>query len=185
MKWSFVLLLTAMAMPVMAQSEPMISNSCDSTAFERPEVISVDMSTFAELRSSAKFIFLPSQYDANLYQSEKRYSQADLQLFIDTNYVCSFTDNGDYLILPSMVTGGGSGLFYYLALYKIEQGYWVLKDEMFLGDRIEINSLTHNGENYRILYTQHGVDQAMAEEPKEKVSRKFLITDNKLTEQTN
>ncbi|GAM68162.1 hypothetical protein JCM19236_2317 [Vibrio sp. JCM 19236] len=54
-----------------------------------------------------------------------------------------------------------------------------------MGDRIELKSLTYNKDMFKVEYAQHSVEQAMAEEPKEFVSRKFLITDNKLTEQTN
>lgn len=185
MKWSFALLFGAIAMPALAQSEQVTPTNCDASAFERPEAISVDMSTFAELKSAARFVFIPSQYDLKLYQSEKRYSQAEVQLFIDTNYVCSVGNKDGYLLIPSMVTSGGSGLFYYIALYKQQPGYWELEDEMFLGDRIELKSLTYNKDMFKVEYAQHSVEQAMVEEPKEFVSRKFLITDNKLTEQTN
>lgn len=107
MKWSFALLFGAIAMPALAQSEQVTPTNCDASAFERPEAISVDMSTFAELKSAARFVFIPSQYDPKLYQSEKRYSQAEVQLFIDTNYVCSVGNKDGYLLIPSMVTSGG------------------------------------------------------------------------------
>ena len=84
------------------------------------------------------------------------------------------------------ISNQGSGVFYYLGLFKHDQqrSRVVLVDQLFLGDRVKIqtldvaqqsdsksqNKLTGQG---FIGFTQHSAEQSFAETPSEKVLMSF------------
>ncbi|MFM2643140.1 hypothetical protein AAFX33_18515 [Vibrio chagasii] len=89
-------------------------------------------------------------------------------------------------VAPMWVSNQGSGVFYYLGLFKHDQqrSRVVLVDQLFLGDRVEIQTLEvaqpdvtqakgkRNGEGF-IGFTQHSAEQSFVEAPSEKVLMSF------------
>ncbi|NAZ71897.1 hypothetical protein [Vibrio toranzoniae] len=92
----------------------------------------------------------------------------------------------NFFVAPMWISNQGSGVFYYLGLFKHDQqrSRVVLVDQLFLGDRVKIqtldvtqqpdsksqNKLTGQG---FIGFTQHSVEQSFAETPSEKVLMSF------------
>ncbi|CAH6781476.1 conserved hypothetical protein [Vibrio chagasii] len=89
-------------------------------------------------------------------------------------------------VAPMWVSNQGSGVFYYLGLFKHDQqrSRVVLVDQLFLGDRVQIQTLEvaqpdvtqakgkQNGEGF-IGFTQHSAEQSFVEAPSEKVLMSF------------
>ncbi|EDK30882.1 hypothetical protein VSWAT3_12457 [Vibrionales bacterium SWAT-3] len=89
-------------------------------------------------------------------------------------------------VAPMWVSNQGSGVFYYLGLFKHDQqrSRVILVDQLFLGDRVEIQTLEvaqpdvtqakgkQNGEGF-IGFTQHSAEQSFVEAPSEKVLMSF------------
>lgn len=92
----------------------------------------------------------------------------------------SYLDNGtiDYAAVILISDGGGSGTFYYVASPIHQDDDYYISDAVFIGDRIEIESITTEDGQIVIDYLKHGEDQAMAEEPTEKVQDTFIIVDD-------
>ncbi|WP_261818059.1 hypothetical protein [Vibrio gallicus] len=187
MKWLVTGALAGLMLPALTFAHPLTPTqfNCDVADYNRPNTLHLDMSENADVQIASQLLLEPSQHDKRLYQSTERYTESNLQLFIDTNYVCFNKGSNGYVVVPSIVTSGASGVFYYLTLYQVNPQRWMFKNEVFLGDRVELNSLSFKGDQFHIVYSEHGIDQAMAEHPQQTVSREFRITDNKLTEQSN
>ena len=91
-----------------------------------------------------------------------------------------------FYVAPMSVSNQGSGVFYYLGLFKHDQqrSRVVLVDQLFLGDRVQIQTLEvakqegtqskgkQSGEGF-IGFTQHSAEQSFAEAPSEKVLMSF------------
>lgn len=75
---------------------------------------------------------------------------------------------------------GGTGSFYYLAASLNQNGHMVPVDTTFLGDRVIIDSLEILNGKIHIVYFTHAPDQPMAEQPKQRVEKTFILENNKL-----
>ncbi|MGB2147154.1 MAG: hypothetical protein ACPHZ7_09350 [Vibrio toranzoniae] len=106
---------------------------------------------------------------------------------VDTKSLAAVTlGEATFFVAPMWISNQGSGVFYYLGLFKHDQqrSRVVLVDQLFLGDRVKIqtldvtqqpdsksqNKLTGQG---FIGFTQHSVEQSFAETPSEKVLMSF------------
>ncbi|MEZ9565912.1 hypothetical protein AB4427_19340 [Vibrio artabrorum] len=87
-----------------------------------------------------------------------------------------------FFVAPMWVSNQGSGVFYYLGLFKFDQkrSRVVLVDQLLLGDRVQIQTLDvtppadgqFTGAGF-IGFTQHSSKQSFAEAPSEKVLMSF------------
>ncbi|MFA0324770.1 hypothetical protein AB4519_10210 [Vibrio splendidus] len=106
---------------------------------------------------------------------------------VDTNNLSAVTlSKASFFVAPMWVSNQGSGVFYYLGLFKHDQqrSRVVLVDQLFLGDRVQIQTLEvaqqqdlqsaskQTGEGF-IGFTQHSAEQSFAESPSEKVLMSF------------
>ncbi|CAK1772302.1 conserved hypothetical protein [Vibrio crassostreae] len=106
---------------------------------------------------------------------------------VDTKSLSAVTlGNASFFVAPMWISNQGSGVFYYLGLFKHDQqrSRVVLVDQFFLGDRVQIQTLDvtqqpHSqsqkkltGEGF-IGFTQHSAEQSFAEAPSEKVLMSF------------
>lgn len=106
---------------------------------------------------------------------------------VDTKSLSAVTlGNASFFVAPMWVSNQGSGVFYYLGLFKHDQqrSRVVLVDQLFLGDRVQIQTLDVaqqpdsqsqkklTGEGF-IGFTQHSAEQSFAEPPSEKVLMSF------------
>ncbi|MCG9543469.1 hypothetical protein L1D37_06780 [Vibrio sp. Isolate33] len=106
---------------------------------------------------------------------------------VDTKSLSAVTlGNASFFVAPMWISNQGSGVFYYLALFKHDQqrSRVVLVDQLFLGDRVQIQTLDVaeqpdsqsqkklTGEGF-IGFTQHSAEQSFAEPPSEKVLMSF------------
>lgn len=106
---------------------------------------------------------------------------------VDTKSLAAVTlGEATFFVAPMWISNQGSGVFYYLGLFKHDQqrSRVVLVDQLFLGDRVKIqtldvaqqpdsksqNKLTGQG---FIGFTQHSAEQSFAETPSEKVLMSF------------
>lgn len=106
---------------------------------------------------------------------------------VDTKSLAAVTlGEATFFVAPMWISSQGSGVFYYLGLFKHDQqrSRVVLVDQLFLGDRVKIqaldvtqqpdsksqNKLTGQG---FISFTQHSAEQSFAETPSEKVLMSF------------
>ncbi|WP_146443069.1 hypothetical protein [Vibrio kanaloae] len=106
---------------------------------------------------------------------------------VDTKSLAAVTlGEANFFVAPVWISNQGSGVFYYLGLFKHDQqrSRVVLVDQLFLGDRVKIqtldvaqqsdsksqNKLTGQG---FIGFTQHSAEQSFAETPSEKVLMSF------------
>ncbi|NAZ94824.1 hypothetical protein [Vibrio toranzoniae] len=106
---------------------------------------------------------------------------------VDTKSLAAVTlGEATFFVAPMWISNQGSGVFYYLGLFKHDQqrSRVVLVDQLFLGDRVKIqtldvaqqpdsksqNKLTGQG---FIGFTQHSAEQSFAEIPSEKVLMSF------------
>ncbi|MDD1828438.1 hypothetical protein LRP52_40370 [Photobacterium sp. ZSDE20] len=106
---------------------------------------------------------------------------------VDTKSLSAVTlGNASFFVAPMWISNQGSGVFYYLGLFKHDQqrSRVVLVDQLFLGDRVQIQTLDVaeqtdsqsqkklTGEGF-IGFTQHSAEQSFAEPPSEKVLMSF------------
>ncbi|NVN80452.1 MULTISPECIES: hypothetical protein [unclassified Vibrio] len=106
---------------------------------------------------------------------------------VDTKSLSAVTlGNASFFVAPMWISNQGSGVFYYLGLFKHDQqrSRVVLVDQLFLGDRVHIQTLDVaqqpdsqsqkklTGEGF-IGFTQHSAEQSFAEPPSEKVLMSF------------
>lgn len=95
--------------------------------------------------------------------------------------IISYLEDGtvDYAAVILINDGGGSGTFYYVASpINKGEGDFYISDAIFIGDRIEIESITAADGQIVIDYLKHGENQAMAEEPTEEAQSTFVIVDD-------
>lgn len=98
------------------------------------------------------------------------------------------SENRTDIVAVLAVDNGGSGHFYYAAVYTLKAGGTELTGSVFLGDRIKIThagigELTHDPQaDYRITIKllERAADAPMASEPNIPVTRVFYVTDGKL-----
>lgn len=109
------------------------------------------------------------------------------EVTVDTKSLSAVTlGNASFFVAPMWISNQGSGVFYYLGLFKHDQqrSRVVLVDQLFLGDRVQIQTLDVaeqpdsqsqkklTGEGF-IGFTQHSAEQSFAEHPSEKVLMSF------------
>lgn len=73
------------------------------------------------------------------------------------------------VVIPFAVSNQGSGVFYYLGLFKWDSGRQrvILSDAKLAGDRIDIIELQRNNDTMTLNFNKHGQAQSMAEVPAE------------------
>jgi len=73
------------------------------------------------------------------------------------------------VVIPFAVSNQGSGVFYYLGLFKWDSARQrvILSDAKFAGDRIEISALTRADDRMTLSFKKHGKAQSMSEAPEE------------------
>lgn len=78
------------------------------------------------------------------------------------------------------VSNQGSGLFYYLVMFRYDDARqrMVLTDEVLLGDRIDVSMLKVQDAEVAVVFYQHAPQQAMAEKPNQKMELKFTLTED-------
>ncbi|MEZ8061210.1 MULTISPECIES: hypothetical protein [Vibrio] len=106
---------------------------------------------------------------------------------VDTKSLAAVTlGEANFFVTPMWISNQGSGVFYYLGLFKHDQqrSRVVLVDQLFLGDRVKIQTLDAaqqsdsksqnklTGQGF-IGFTQHSAEQSFAETPSEKVLMSF------------
>lgn len=94
------------------------------------------------------------------------------------------TADGTYVAYV-VINNGGSGDLFYLATFQAGETNFENRDSVFLGDRIDVQSLSVNQQTAISNYLEHTPDQAMVEAPTQAVSRTFEVTaQGKLIEDT-
>ncbi|MDA0148938.1 hypothetical protein [Vibrio sp. LaRot3] len=75
------------------------------------------------------------------------------------------------------VSNQGSGLFYYLVTFEYDQqrARMVMKNSVFLGDRITVKSLQYQFDKLELIYLEHSDSQSYADSPTHKVERSFTL----------
>ncbi len=114
---------------------------------------------------------------------------------VDTNNLSSVTiGKASFFVAPMWVSNQGSGVFYYLGLFKHDQhrSRVVLVDQFFLGDRVRIQTLDItqlldsqsklSGEGF-IGFTRHSAEQSFPELQSEKVLMSFSFNTQSIDEQ--
>ncbi|KGY14109.1 hypothetical protein NM22_01220 [Vibrio tubiashii] len=83
------------------------------------------------------------------------------------------------------VSNQGSGVFYYLAVFKYDEfrQRLVSKGTAFLGDRIRVDSIEANADQVTVKILERDERQAMSEEPKKIVTILFKLTKQDSLEQ--
>lgn len=97
-----------------------------------------------------------------------------------TQYTVMMEDGNIATILA--VNSGGSGTFEYLAVFEPGEASWQMTASAPLGDRIQIDDLTTEGDTITVDYKEHGPDQAMVDAPNTPVSKTFTYANSTLTE---
>ncbi|SBS60962.1 hypothetical protein [Vibrio atlanticus] len=114
---------------------------------------------------------------------------------VDTNNLSSVTlGKASFFVASMWVSNQGSGVFYYLGLFKHDQhrSRVVLVDQFFLGDRVRIQTLEItqlldlqsklSGEGF-IGFTRHSAEQSFPELQSEKVLMSFSFNTQSIDEQ--
>ncbi|WP_454440322.1 hypothetical protein [Vibrio bathopelagicus] len=116
---------------------------------------------------------------------------------VDTKSLSAVTlGKASFFVAPMWISNQGSGVFYYLGLFKHDQqrSRVVLVDQLLLGDRVQIQTLdvtqppedTSNskltGKGF-IGFTQHSAEQSFAEAPSEKVLMSFSFDTQSIGQQ--
>jgi hypothetical protein len=70
-------------------------------------------------------------------------------------------------VAPFMISNQGSGLFYYLGLFRWDgqKSRVVLSDSVLLGDRIELDGIVRTDDKLSVRFKQHSETQAMSDAP--------------------
>ncbi|PMK95444.1 hypothetical protein [Vibrio lentus] len=106
---------------------------------------------------------------------------------VDTKSISAVTlGKASFFVAPMWISNQGSGVFYYLGLFKHDQqrSRVVLVDQFLLGDRVQIQTLdvtqpVEDTKNSKLTgkgfigFTQHSAEQSFAEAPSEKVLMSF------------
>ncbi|MBY6195612.1 hypothetical protein [Vibrio hangzhouensis] len=86
-------------------------------------------------------------------------------------------------LVPFAVSNQGSGVFYYLGVFKWDEARQrvILVDAKLAGDRIDIQSLTLNGSQVEFQYKSHGPAQSMSESPNLAGTLSCILKNSQLT----
>ncbi|GEA50717.1 hypothetical protein VIN01S_15210 [Vibrio inusitatus NBRC 102082] len=163
-----------------------LESQCEKTGLNLPRTLLVKPGAMVDVSIRSNLLFRRGSENPYLYESDYSYNQVNGKLLLDTHWVCEVKQNGLHptlWIVPSIVTTSGSGAFYYLGVYRKEDKHFSVIQELFLGDRIQIESLSLTGDVINLTFKQHGLSQALSDEPNELISRKFSIVGTQLFEQ--
>lgn len=92
---------------------------------------------------------------------------------IMAEYATSIGSDG--YIAPIAINMGGSGEMIYLVTFQNGEAVIEDRDIISLGDRVQMETLSVNGETVTVTYMDHAADQAMVEAPTVKVKRMFSV----------
>ncbi|WP_194435796.1 hypothetical protein [Vibrio fluminensis] len=100
------------------------------------------------------------------------------QVAVSTKWL-SFVDTNQYISVL-IVSNQGSGVFSYLATfrYDTQRKRVILEDSLLIGDRVVIDQLRYDNSQVTLDFRQHSQNQAMAEEPVEKVTKVVTVSSN-------
>jgi hypothetical protein len=88
---------------------------------------------------------------------------------------------GDAIASTIAVNNGGSGEFFYLAIFENSSKGWTMMATAPLADRIQFQELTATGSTIYVKYLDHAPDQAMVEAPTVEVNQTYKYLNGKLT----
>lgn len=85
-------------------------------------------------------------------------------------------------VAPFAVSNQGSGIFWYLGLFSLNNESAVMqhRDSIFLGDRIVVDTMEITGDVIDLRYYTHDEGKAMYEEPLLLKQRKITVTSTRL-----
>ncbi|MEZ9851866.1 hypothetical protein FCV82_10495 [Vibrio breoganii] len=163
-----------------------LESQCEKTGFNLPRTLMVKPGAMVDVSIRSSLLFRRGSPDPYLYESDYSYNQVYGKLLLDTHWICQVKQDGLHptlWLVPSIVTTSGSGAFNYLGVYQKEGEHFSVIQELFLGDRIEIESLSLEGGVVNLSFKQHALEQAMSDEPNELIGKKFSIIGTQLFEQ--
>ncbi|CAM4208791.1 hypothetical protein [Vibrio neonatus] len=169
-------------------SEVSLDSRCDHSQFDLPKSLVVKPGTLTDVIIQSSVKFHRGIDDPYLYESDYVYNQVKSKLLLNTHWLCEIKKNraqAPLWVVPSVVRTSGSGAFYYLDVNQKHDGHYSIAQELFLGDRIEIESLVYNNNTLELSFKQHTLSQSMAEAPDELITRRFTLSGNQLFERKN
>ncbi|WCE32505.1 hypothetical protein [Vibrio sp. SCSIO 43137] len=135
-------------------------------------------------KTEAKAALTRLSSDSDNYQVSGDYSYQEERGTVELDYskitplpVGDVSQNMTF-VAPFSVSNQGSGLFWYLGMFKldIKSARVAQLDSLFLGDRIKIQSLSTDdpfdvSSAVKINFLQHGEDQSMSETPAQQTEK--------------
>ncbi len=88
-------------------------------------------------------------------------SATEIVIRMDANFVQGTINGREAAAVVLVTNSGGSGTFYDLALLVKEDNRWVNKDLTTLGDRVEVEGLSMEGNTVTVSLIAHGPDDPM------------------------
>ncbi|CAM3048091.1 hypothetical protein [Vibrio rarus] len=162
-----------------------LDSQCGPSQFDLPTSLLVKPGALTDVVMQSNVQFLRGIEDPYLYESGYTYDQVKGKFFLDTHWLCEIKQQGSHpalWIVPSIVTTSGSGVFYYLDVNERKADHYSIAQELFLGDRIKIESLVYHHGVVELSFKQHSLHQAMAEHPNELITKRFVIKGNQLVD---
>ena len=87
---------------------------------------------------------------------------------------------GESSVAVLRVSTGGTGVFYWLAVYREEGGSFVKTGEALLGDRIRVRYLRADEESVSVGITEYGAEQSFSEEPEIERELIYILNEGRL-----
>ncbi|MDR9827414.1 hypothetical protein RCJ22_17550 [Vibrio sp. FNV 38] len=86
---------------------------------------------------------------------------------------------GKGFVVLASVSNQGSGHFYYLVSFGLDsqRTRLVALDNYFLGDRVKMTAMDNEVGHISIKFLTHAIEQAMAEEPQQKMEKQLVVDD--------
>ncbi|OBT09467.1 hypothetical protein A9264_14600 [Vibrio sp. UCD-FRSSP16_10] len=165
-----------------------LDSQCDEAQFNLPKSLMVKASKFDDAIIQSNVQFHRGLVDPYIYQSSYNYNQVKGKLQLNTHWLCKIVQNSSkptLWLMPTIAMTSGSGSFYYLDVDQKQGDHFTIAQELFLGDRIAINSLVYKQNSIELSYKQHTLTQAMSDQPSELITRHFSISEGKLVEHLN
>ncbi|GAD89159.1 hypothetical protein VHA01S_016_00160 [Vibrio halioticoli NBRC 102217] len=169
-------------------SEVHLDSRCEHSQFNLPKSLVVKPGALNDVIIQSSVQFHRGIQDPYLYESDYVYNQVKSKLLLSTHWLCEIKQNRTnprLWLVPSVVRTSGSGAFYYLDVNQKHQGHYSIAQELFLGDRIEIESLVYKQNTVELSFKQHSLSQSMAEKPNQLITRRFTLSDSRLFERKN
>ncbi|GAD79717.1 hypothetical protein VEZ01S_19_01320 [Vibrio ezurae NBRC 102218] len=164
-----------------------LDSHCDQTQFDLPASLVVKPGALTDVIIQSSVQFRRGRVDPYLYESDYVYNQVKSKLLLNTHWLCEIQQRNQQSraavwLIPSIVRTSGSGAFYYLDVNQKENGHYSISQELFLGDRIEIESLIYKNNTVELSFKQHALSQSLAEQPNQLITRRFTLSGNQLVE---